>query len=833
MTVASAVTPASCEGTGTDPAGPGRRKGISASAAGLRRQFPPRLAQAGWPQTRQSTEEIIESLTRPPLLAAHPGTRRERYRGVTRLLSWLDVFPGETWQDRWLASGAQDRPGQEWAGLPATWLASQGSGSPCDRGDLSTGLLMLVCADVLRPGLAWMLSRRHIHLTAAMTAIRDPQGLNRLGEMVAADPVIITRIGRTSILRIALIMACKGGAVADVTAGDCVELLDTLETAHADGGRAKTLFYLLLRDAGVLGGAAPPSIRAFGKASGQLTAEELVDRHQLACTPVRDLLVGYLRERQPAVDYATLRQLAGILAGLFWADLEAHHPGIASLQLSPETAAGWKERIQTKKRTVRNAAGELTEVRTPRVSAKDALYEVRAFYLDLAQWAAEDPARWSAWAVPCPIAAAELSRKKGDRHRKARMDARTRERLPVLPALARAASERRAVAAARLDAGQAARPGSEFTAAGQTFRRPLAPQAGGGRVWADDLRTAARHDLTFEENDAFWAWATIEVLRHTGIRVEELLELSHHAVTEYRLPSTGELVPLLQIAPSKTDTERLILISPELADVLSAIICRLRGPSGAIPSVPSYDCHEKAWNPPMPLLFQRPAGGENRAYTPGATRDVLRRALSAAGLTGADGQLLNFTPHDFRRLFITDAVTNGLPPHIAQVICGHRDINTTMGYKAIYPADAIEAHRAFISRRRGLRPGEEYRMPTDEEWDAFLSHFEKRKLSVGTCARAFGTPCIHEHACVRCALLRPDPAQRPRLAEIRDNLHARIAEAVREGWRGEIEGLQVSLAGASSKIAQIDAAGHRAVTSLGMPAFSQIAARANPGAPAC
>lgn len=55
---------------------------------------------------------------------------------------------------------------------------------------------------------------------------------------------------------------------------------------------------------------------------------------------------------------------------------------------------------------------------------------------------------------------------------------------------------------------------------------------------------------------------------------------------------------------------------------------------------------------------------------------------------------------------------NGLPPHIAQVIAGHRNINTTMGYAAIYPAEAIEAHRAFITRRRTLRPSEEYRSVT-------------------------------------------------------------------------------------------------------------------------
>ncbi len=176
---------------------------------------------------------------------------------------------------------------------------------------------------------------------------------------------------------------------------------------------------------------------------------------------------------------------------------------------------------------------------------------------------------------------------------------------------------------------------------------------------------------------------------------------------------------------------------------------------------------------------------------------------------------------------------NGLPPHIAQVICGHKSIDTTMGYKAVYPAETIEAHRAFIARRRSVRPGEEYRTPTDEEWDAFLSHFEKRKVSVGTCARAFSTPCIHEHACVRCSLLRPDPAKRARLEEIRDNLEARIIEAKREGWLGEVEGLQVSYSGVNDKLAQIDATLHRksAATELGTPHFNQVAGRPSTPAP--
>ena len=56
---------------------------------------------------------------------------------------------------------------------------------------------------------------------------------------------------------------------------------------------------------------------------------------------------------------------------------------------------------------------------------------------------------------------------------------------------------------------------------------------------------------------------------------------------------------------------------------------------------------------------------------------------------------------------------NGLPPHIAQIIAGHRDINVTLGYKAGYPDEAIQSHLAFLARRRALRPTDEYRTPTN------------------------------------------------------------------------------------------------------------------------
>ena len=73
----------------------------------------------------------------------------------------------------------------------------------------------------------------------------------------------------------------------------------------------------------------------------------------------------------------------------------------------------------------------------------------------------------------------------------------------------------------------------------------------------------------------------------------------------------------------------------------------------------------------------------------------------------------------------------------------------------------------------------------------------------------------------------PDPAQRPRLTEIRDNLIARIAEAEREGWLWEVEALQITLAGAEDKLAQVNKRTHTGTpVDLGTPGFSRSGGRA-------
>ena len=707
-------------------------------------QFPARPVLAAWPATRQDRAQVMRGVV--SLLSKLPTSRAEhdRRRGLALLLDWLEDQPGQTWQERWLASGA-NAAGERWADGPAEWLRRAGKHSANRLVLMTSSLLLLVGADIVRPSLGWLLTGgKKRKLARNMIRARDPEGFEKLQLRCEQVPEITTDAQNRIVFRAAVIIATKGGMLADITVGDVLEILDAESGVRARADSGSTMFWVF-REMGVFG-AGVPTLREI-RDSGQRSVEELVDRYPIDCRPIRDLLIEYLKERQPAIDYTTLAGNSYQLVKCFWLDLEQHHPGIDSLRLSREVAAAWKQRLRTRSKTTTTSDGKRIEIEVERLGYLEILAGVRAFYLDLAQWALEDPGRWGPWVAPCPISQHELSRRKATRRRKARMDARTRERLPVLPVLVRSTDQWRRDTQELLAAARDTPPGQRFTAAGQTLIRSVRPHADPANMWSNDPDTGQQRLLNREEEHAFWAWAIIETLRLTGIRVEELTELSHHSLVQYRLPTTGELVPLLQIAPSKTDMERLLVVSPELADVLSAAICRVRGSDGAVPLVRARDPKELVWLPPSPLLFQRRLGTENHVFTHSTISALLDEALARAGLTDpVTGQPLRYRAHDFRRIFITDAILNGLPPHIAQVIAGHQDISVTMGYKAVYPEEAINSHLAFLTRRRAMRPTEEYRVPTDEEWQEFLGHFERRKVSTGTCGRPFGTPCIHEHA---------------------------------------------------------------------------------------
>jgi integrase len=745
-----------------------------------------------WPATERTAQQVLCEVK-----VLDPGAgRKEQQRrraGVELLLGWLAGFEGDNWQQRWLASKADDA-GSAWTDL----CPSSGLSGADGRGRLTGAIGRLILLDAIRPSYGWLYQVRSGAFFGQFRDWRDPSGFAALDPFCDANPRFTSGDRRGAYVQLARILIHNGGQLADITLTDCVEAYRA-QTGYSS--RSHSHWYLLLRQVGIISPESPPTIHAASR-RGQLTVEELVDGYEIANRDIRDLFVAYLHERAPAIDYTTLRQLASKLILVFWRDLELHHPGIESLHLPDEVARAWKQRL-AHVRYGNRRIGQRRE--DPHVI----LMTVRAFYADLTHWALEDPARWARWAVPSPVTSRDIAGMSKDRARAiSRMHQRIRELTPLLPSLVAAAEQQKTRAADLLAAAGAVAPGEPFQAHGQQLRRTELitdpTRGGGGRpglIYAvSEDGVGPRRNLTLEEQSAFWTWAVVEVLRHTGLRIEEMLELTHRSFVAYTLPTTGEVVPLLQVTPSKTDKERLLVVSPELAEVLTAIIAKVREGQEHVPLVSRYDQAERLHSPELPFLFQRPWGLRRQGMTHMRVKELLDRLVETAGITAVDGSPIRFTPHDFRRIFVTEAVASGLPVHIAAKLLGHQSISTTQTYIAVYDQDVIDHHRAFIARRRALRPSEEYRQPTEAEWDEFLGHFEKRKVELGVCGRAFGTPCQHEHACVRCPVLRPDPAQHHRLQEIITNLHDRLTEARQRGWHGEVDGLEATIAAAQQKL---------------------------------
>ncbi len=735
-----------------------------------------------------------------------------RQRGAAQLLNHLSGFTGATWQQRWEASRLESAGP---AGFREAVCDAAGRMPTANRlWLLTSGMGALMALDVLRPSLDFALAARFNHAWGHLLSWRRDPHADILDRIPCTDQ---TRSAATGLL--GRLVALTGRPVAELSAADLLAYRDAVLARRAQTVGLGHL-WLCLAHLGTIEGTLAQALRP-----GQKTVTELVDRYDIASRPVRSLLIAYLTERSLSIDYSTLRSLVTDLCLVFWKQVEQIAPGIDTIDLPDDVAAKWKQAVRWRPGPERDLV--------TRNGAVSTLMAVRSFYCDLIQMAHEEPARWGPWACRAPVSEAEVKAyRKWRLSLRSAMHERTRTRAMRVGELADVAERNYHHLRSLLEAAPAAGGGQQFATGDGTFMRldqathPLAHP----KVTAldpDGQPVGDRLDMVIEEEDAFWGFAVIEVLRHTGIRIEELLELTQLDLHDYdhRDSAVGKVV-LLHVNPSKQDRERMVVVAPELAAVFAAMARRIRAAVGAtgtaLPSLIAYDYAECVDSDPLPFLFQRTAGRGFKGTTAPMHKTyvarVLNKVVRAARLTGPDGGIIGFTPHDFRRIFATDALAAGLPPHIIQKLMGHATLATTQGYAAIFPEDVIRSHRAFIHNHRGLRPAEEYREVGIDEWDEFEEHFAKRKIAIGDCMRAYGTNCVHEYACEQCKLARPDIDAEPRLVRTRQGLVGQIDEARQRAWLGEIERLEHILAGVDDKLAGIERARRRIATvDLPMP----------------
>jgi site-specific recombinase XerD len=711
-------------------------------------------------------------------------TTRERVTGVRFILDHLGGFVGDNWQQRWQASGLDG--GQLRAGEVCDQAISPYSAL--------TGVRVLFCLRIVQPSLVGFRAHRFTQYPEVFHAVQHDPLLDAYFDAVAAHEVG-WKHKREALFDVCCLLTVQGITLADLTpqamlyhAHESRRLGVTFHSDQRSSRFAGLTAWNILHRMGLLPASVPSTMRA-ALHRGQRSVEELVGRYPIRNQAIGRLLVDYLLRRRVDSDYASVDNLARILAHLFWEKIEQLNPDQADLRLSPDLYAAWREAIC------------LRDDGTPRSKQDDIVLAVRSFYLDLHTWAAAEPERWAAWVAPCPVPPTDI-RGLGTRRRRIneRTADRIRQRQPLLPALVAHVEQRYETAQALLARAQTTAPNDQFTLDldGHVYRR----------LFGDRERKAARHQppavrvldqtigktihATRLEEAAFWDWAVVETLRHTGVRVEELCELTHLSVRQYQRPS-GEVVALLVIAPSKTDRERVIPISAELFHVIATIIRRHTHSGRTIPLVSRFDPHDKVWSPSLPFLFQRQIGSSRAVISPATVLNMLRRRCAELAEHNPAFCGIRFTPHDFRRLFATELVNNGLPIHIGAALLGHLDVGTTRGYVAIFQEDLIRHYQTHLDQRRRARPQDEYRPATPEEWTEFEEHFDKRKVELGSCGRPYGTPCQHEHACIRCPMLHVNPKMLPRLNELEADLLARRAHAEAKGWLGELEGIDLTL----------------------------------------
>ncbi len=170
------------------------------------------------------------------------------------------------------------------------------------------------------------------------------------------------------------------------------------------------------------------------------------------------------------------------------------------------------------------------------------------------------------------------------------------------------------------------------------------------------LMTAVR-----ELADPF-ARTAITVLRHTGLRRGELLDLELDCLMDYGPSETWLRVPL-----GKLNDERAVPLDDVALSAFAEWLAH-RSPQRSL-------AHPRDDRPCDFIFVER-----GRRIGPGRIEQGLTRAVETCGLVGADGRPLRFVAHQLRHTWATELVNAGMSLRALMTLLGHRTPVMTIRY---------------------------------------------------------------------------------------------------------------------------------------------------------
>lgn len=270
--------------------------------------------------------------------------------------------------------------------------------------------------------------------------------------------------------------------------------------------------------------------------------------------------------------------------------------------------------------------------------------------------------------------------------------------------------------------------------------------------------------------DDRFARVGITVLRHTGIRIGELLDLELAHLADYGPSGTWLRVPL-----GKLNSER----SVPLDDAALGAIEEWLESRQACRAHP----HPRDGHPADFIFVERGRRIGVRRIGKG-----LADAVRLAGLAGPDGQPLRVVAHQLRHTWATELANAGMSIQALMTLLGHQSPEMTIRYARLASPTLKSAYDQAIgkvAKRIPVATHTRSAAPTEVEW--LGEEMLKTRVAHGYCSREFAAEaCPYANVCETCPSFVTTPAFAPALqAQLADVRRLR-ADAETRGWNSEV-----------------------------------------------
>jgi hypothetical protein len=271
------------------------------------------------------------------------------------------------------------------------------------------------------------------------------------------------------------------------------------------------------------------------------------------------------------------------------------------------------------------------------------------------------------------------------------------------------------------------------------------------------------------ELDDRFARVAITVLRRTGLRVGELLDLELDHLADYGSNGTWLRVPL-----GKLHNERSVPVDDVALDAFDDWRA-YRAPQRARPH--PRDGHL------ADFVFVE----HGRRLGTARIQRGLRDAVVIAGLSGPDGQPLRVVAHQLRHTWATELANAGMSMQALMTLLGHRSAEMTIRYarlasptlKAVYD-QAVGKIRPRIPVAPAGRPA----TPDRVEWLA--AEMLKTRVAHGYCSRDLAAEaCPYANVCETCPNYVTTADFAPAISAQLDDIRQLRDDADARGWTSE------------------------------------------------